>query len=424
MKYSNLAQKAGKEGLTRMIEGISLTAHVQPILSLKNRSVIGYEGLIRGIREEDGSLMQSVPLFETAKTENRVIEMDRLCREVILNQFATIFQLEPDFLIFINVNSSLLEAIEPQNSFFLNQMAARKIDRSRVVIEITESKESNLNRLLRFVEFHRTHGFLVALDDVGAGTSDFDRIPAIKPDFIKIDQSIVKNMEKDDHKQEIFKALGNLARKTGTLVVAKGVETEEEAMWAIELDADLAQGYYFAKPQPFREGINEVPQRMASQAQDRYRRHKVREIKSLRSRYHRYEELARHLLERIRDKEPQDFDKFLGEMIGCSHYLEALYILDTQGILITETVLNKNIQIKQNKIFRCAQKGDDLSLKKYFFLPIDIELEKYISESYISSATGNLCRTISILFKGTNNQSYLLCMDISERNGKFIYLYN
>ena len=69
-----------------------------------------------------------------------------------------------------------------------------------------------------------------------------------------------------------------------------------------------------------------------------------------------------------------------------------------------------------------TKKGDDRSPQKYFYLPVDIELDKYVSESYISSATGNLCRTISTLFKGEDNRTYVLCVDISERDGKFICL--
>jgi hypothetical protein len=194
-------------------------------------------------------------------------------------------------------------------------------------------------------------------------------------------------------------------------------------MCALELDADLAQGYYFARPQPFHSRINETPQRMASQAQDRYRRHKVKEIKALRGRYRLYEELIRLVLERLTSQEARDFNAILEEMIDHYHYFEALYILDRQGIQITETVLNKNAGAKQNRIFRCAQKGDDLSLKKYFYLLADIEMDKYITESYVSLATGNLCRTISTLFRGRSGQTYVLCLDIAERNGKFIYLY-
>jgi EAL domain-containing protein (putative c-di-GMP-specific phosphodiesterase class I) len=402
----------------------SLTAHFQPILNLKSKTVIGFEGLIRGLREGDGGLIPPVSLFETAKAENRLVEMDRLCQEKILDLFSTNPQSENNFLIFINFESSLLDTVGPQDGHFLNQVTRRNINSSSVVIEIIESNVTHLNNLIRFVEFYRYRGFLIALDNVGLGYSNFDRIPAIKPDIIKIDRSIVNNMEKDYYKQEIFKAWGNLAKNTGALILAEGIETEEEAMCAIELDADLAQGYYFARPQPLKEEINEIPQRMASRVQDRYRRHKTKEIKALRGRYRLYEELNRNLLKRVREAESQDFDAVLQEMIDCSHYLEALYVLDSQGIQITETFLNKNAKIKENGIFRPAPKGEDLSLKKCFYFLMDVELDKYITESYISSATGNLCRTISTSFKGKNNRTYVLCMDISEETGKFIYLYD
>jgi EAL domain-containing protein (putative c-di-GMP-specific phosphodiesterase class I) len=423
LKYGDLAMPSQRAEFYQILGVNSIEVHLQPILNLKTRAVIGFEGLIRGIREGEGGLVPPSKLFETARAENRIVEMDRLCRNEVLDLYTTIPQPENNYLIFINFESSLLDEVGTQKGYFLDQVAQRKINPADIVIEIIESKVANWNNLIRFVEFYRYHGFLIALDDVGAGYSNFDRMPAIKPDIIKIDRSIVKNMEKDYHKQEIFRSLGNLARKTGTLVLAEGIETEEEAMCAIELDADLGQGYYFARPQPFGKGINETPQRMAFQAQDRYRRHKVKEIKALRGRYHLYEELIRHFLERVSVEEPHRFDALLKEMIDCTHYLEALYILDHQGIQFTETVLSKNTQVKPNRIFQCARKGDDLSLKKYFYLLVDIELDKYITESYISLATGNLCRTITTLFKGKDNKIYVLCMDIAERTGQFIYLY-
>jgi EAL domain-containing protein (putative c-di-GMP-specific phosphodiesterase class I) len=422
MKEDDPALKISEDDLDRVMMGTSLTAHFQPILNLKNRTVIGYKALIRGIRKADGSLIPPITLFESAKVGNRTIELDRLCKDEILNLFAKIPQSESYYLLFIDFESSL-DNIGPHNVYFLNQVVQRQINPFHVVIEIIESRVTDLNNLIRFVEFYRSHGFVIALDDGGVGYSNFDRITAIKPDIIKIDRSIVKNIEKDYHKQEIFRSLGNLAKKTGALVLAEGIETEEESMGALELDADLAQGYYFARPQPFKEGINEIPQQMASRAQDRYRRHKVKEIKALRSRYILFDKISRQLLERIKDKESEDFDAILEEMIDSYHYLEALYILDGQGIQLTKTVLNKNVKVKQNRLFRCAQKGDDLSLKKYFYLLVDIELDKYVTENYISLATGNLCRTISTLFKAKNNNTYVLCMDISESHGKFIYLY-
>lgn len=420
MQHINLALEKKVDDLLQVLGVKGLAAHFQPILNLRSRAVIGYEGLIRGIRKGGKGLVPPTSLFATARVENRMVELDRLCRDEILDCYRSIPQPENNYLIFINVDSALCDEVGAQYGTFLDQVARRNLNPSNVVIEIIESKVTNLNNLIRFVEFYRYRGFLMALDNVGLGYSNFDRIAAIKPDIIKIDRSIVKNIEKDYYKQEIFRSLGNLARKIGTLVLAEGIETEEEARCAVELDADLAQGYYFARPEPFREGIDEIPQRMVSRTQDRYRRHRVKEIKALRGRYHLYEELIRHLLERIEDRDPDDYDTFLKEMIDCSHYFEALYILDYQGIQLTETVLSKNTKVKPNRIFRCARKGDDLSLKKYFYLLVDVELDKYVTESYISLATGNLCRTISTLFKGKDTKNYVLCMDISENNGRFI----
>ena len=95
----------------------------------------------------------------------------------------------------------------------------------------------------------RQRGFLVVLDDVGAGHSNLDRIPLIRPDIIKIDRSLITGVDADFYKQETFKSLVSLSRRIGALVVAEGIETEREAVAALELGADLLQGYFLGRPQ-------------------------------------------------------------------------------------------------------------------------------------------------------------------------------
>lgn len=97
--------------------------------------------------------------------------------------------------------------------------------------------------LKMFLCTYKEYGFLIALDDVGTGHSNLDRISLVKPDILKIDRSIIDNIDQRYHNQEVFKSLVNLSKRIGTMVVTEGVERKEEAILAFELGADMLQGY-------------------------------------------------------------------------------------------------------------------------------------------------------------------------------------
>lgn len=390
----------------------SLVAYFQPILSLKSKAVSGYEGLIRGVRAT-GDVVPAVEVLQAAKACGMAIEVDRLCRATVLNAFSSIDEEERNNnLLFLNFESSLLNNVEAGNGFFLRQVAEAGLNPSHIAVELIESKVNNPATLKKFVDYYRPHGFVIALDDVGAGYSNFDRIPQIKPDIIKVDRSIVKGIDKDYYQQEVFRSLRNLSRKIGALLLAEGVETEQEALSVMELDSDLVQGYCFARPQPFCERIGRAPQDVATRLRTLFRTNKVREIKESRRRHSLYYEVARRVMSALQNKMPDEFDATLKDLIGAFAQIEALYILNAEGIQVSDTVLSPFAHPRASSIFHCADKGDDLSLKEYFYLLIETGMRKYTSESYISLATGNLIETITTAFTADDGARYVLCLDV------------
>ncbi len=96
----------------------------------------------------------------------------------------------------------------------------------------------------------RQMGFLIALDDFGAGHSNFDRVWSIKPDIVKLDRSLVAGLAQDRSRQRVVAQMVSLLHECGSLVLMEGVETHDEALVALESDVDFVQGYYFGRPQP------------------------------------------------------------------------------------------------------------------------------------------------------------------------------
>jgi len=92
--------------------------------------------------------------------------------------------------------------------------------------------------------------FRIAVDDLGSGYNSLSVLAALRPHFMKVDRSIVEQIETDDRKQRLVELLVLFAKATGTQLVIEGIETEEEAGVVMRMGADLLQGFLYGRPSP------------------------------------------------------------------------------------------------------------------------------------------------------------------------------
>ncbi len=386
----------------------------QPIVSVKKRAVLGFEALSRG--SFDGVTPHIPPNVLFAMTgsdvDNRV-ELDRLCRFKAFESFQCLHHERRELLISVNLDVAILDTSAAGSDHLLHQVREAGIDPNNIIIELIESKVQNTDALTQFIETYREHGFLIALDDVGTGHSNLERIAALKPDIIKIDRSLVSNIDRIFHKQEVVKALSILGNKLGAMVLAEGIEREEEALKCLQLGLDVFQGFYFGKPGLADNGIWSCLDKVHSVA-SRFKQCSIDLLNAQRGLFESYNVLLSDVLGLLEHAPPGDFGTALATGITLHSHLECLYLLDAHGKQVTDTVCNPLI-ISSNKrfIYHPAQRGADHSLKDYF-LPISAGLSRYTTDAYVSMASGNLCSTISTVFKGMDGQNYILCMDVAR----------
>jgi EAL domain-containing protein (putative c-di-GMP-specific phosphodiesterase class I) len=220
--------------------------YFQPIVSLQKLKVVGLEALSRGINQ--GKIVPPAYLFSLAKELDFNLELDRICRKLALCEFKKIRQQYNDLLLFLNHDPSLLDKNGVMHGFTYQLVKEIGLPPRSIVIEICESKVTNMDSLSRFVSDYKKYGFLLALDDVGNSHSNLNRIPELKPDILKIDRGLIKDVDKSWHKNKILKSISYLAREIRTLIIAEGVETKEEIMEILEIGVEFFQGFYFEKP--------------------------------------------------------------------------------------------------------------------------------------------------------------------------------
>ena len=397
--------------LATLIDQESLVSHYQPIVSVKKKKNVGAEALARA--RSDGSNIPPLQLFQWAQDEGSTLELDRLCRKKAMQGFLGLLQADPELLLFVNFEVSVLDRGVLGSGALLAMVNEMGLKPGNIVIEINESRVAELTALQGFVERHKNLGFLIALDDLGAGHSSLQRLALLKPDILKLDRSLIQGLGSDFFKREVFKSLVSLGRNIGALILAEGVETESEVSTSLGLGADLFQGYYFSRPMEAGQwrpsGVKDVIERCALRNKEAI----VRDMLRRKDEASKHRGLLDELAAKLGGTAPEAFDRVLSGTVLRARELECLFVLDPKGIQLSKTVTMQYMRGRsRGALFQPAPPGTDHSMKDYFYGLMDAGQENFITEPYVSLASGNLCRTLSTHFEGVAGRPYVLCMDV------------
>lgn len=389
--------------------GLSLSSHFQPIFSIAHGRAVGYEGLIRA-QDDDGCSLSPATLLAMPNDGGECLELDRTCRTLHMRNFAR--QANGQAWLFLNLNSQYLVSERPDIGFTRDLLLATGIAAQRVVIEIIESEVRDQAQLKRFIHYFRELGCLIAIDDFGAGHSNFDRIWDLQPDIVKIDRRLIQDAGASRRVERILNGIVSLLHEAGSLVVVEGVENEHEALLTIAANADMVQGFYFARPQP---GLGDplgMTERFASllrgqQWQNVKRRadlqHDTREIEGLFRRavadftlHRQFEQSSRQLF-----ADPRS--------VRC-------YLLDEAGYQVSPNVYAPHYQQQLNARFAPLLCGDNAnwSHRHYHYRALKQPGVVQLSQPYLSVADSRLCITLSQTVR-ILGRLHVFCCDLDWR---------
>lgn len=232
--------------LREVLEQRRIVTYFQPIVDLKTADILGYEALSRG--PEGHPLHSPVALIEQAENENCLWALEALFRETAL---ASASRLGLDKLLFLNVDPNVVRDPKFISGFTRQSIQNYRLQPENIVFEITErSAIDNFKSFLSAMMHYGDQGYKTAIDDTGAGYSNMSVISKLKPEFIKIDMELVRDIDRDSFKQAIIKSFVWLANLTGSMLIAEGIETLDEARTLGSLGVHAGQGYLLARPAP------------------------------------------------------------------------------------------------------------------------------------------------------------------------------
>lgn len=240
--YHQLAKN--KETLQELIVTEGIATIFQPIVSLKDRQVLGYEALSRG---PAGSAYENPYfLFNIAREVNLTFELDRVCRyKALINSR----NLKQDLYLFINCLPTTVHDPEFKGERLNTFLEGVRLSPMRIVLEISEHDAiENFEIFREAMRYYSDIGFAIAIDDTGAGYSSLEAVVELRPNFLKLDISLIRKIPTNALKQELVRGLINLAGRMNSRVIAEGIETQEELDTLLELGVPLGQGYLIAQP--------------------------------------------------------------------------------------------------------------------------------------------------------------------------------
>lgn len=237
---------SARQQLLNIVNNADITVLAQPIISFATGEIFGWEILTRGPQNSPFHL--PTELFSFAYQADVLSDMEFL---VFSKAFQKIMENHIQEQVFINVT-----AVTLCHPLFVRRMAQLleqfpAVHAQQIVIELTERHfVSDFNHVAAIMAKCREQGFRFAVDDAGAGYSSLQSISELIPDIIKIDKSVIQNIDQVAVKESMLKALLSFAENINCQVIAEGIERAEEADILFKHEVHMGQGYYFAEPSP------------------------------------------------------------------------------------------------------------------------------------------------------------------------------
>jgi EAL domain-containing protein (putative c-di-GMP-specific phosphodiesterase class I) len=246
---ASLISRVESEWLLALLRDRRLVAHCHPVVHrIPEGKVFGYEALVRGYRA-DGSMVFPQGMFVAAKASGVVHQLDSMARILAVRSFA---ESKLSGKLFLNFCPTAF--YDPASCLLSTLDVAREagLAPSQLVFEIVHCDVAmDLALVESIVAYLRDRGTLLSLDDFGSGSQSTNLLCKLRPDFIKLDMHLIRNVDRDPARARLAVELVDLAQMLGAATVAEGVETEGEWRWIKEHGVDYAQGFLFGRPVPF-----------------------------------------------------------------------------------------------------------------------------------------------------------------------------
>lgn len=377
--------------------GYRLASHFQPIFSLSHRRAVGHEALLRATNAQ-GRAVPPAEVLSNHQNFDELVQVDRLCRWLHASNFFR-QQQRPDHWLFLNIHPAVFAQGPGRGTrVFMQQLIDRlQTSPSQLVLEVTEDVISEDESFESAVAMAREMGCLLALDDFGAGHSNFDRVWRIRPEIVKLDRSVVQRAAAEPSIARVVAQMVSLLHECGALVLTEGIETLDEAYLALESDVDFVQGYLFGRPAPELHGIDRYPATIDAVWQRFDEQHEAGE--------RRYQERIAPYMHAIGYaatllKAGRDMHEACAGFLSLE-WSELCYLLDEQGLQVGHNHTSPRYHSDVSARFAPLADASHARWAKrpYFRRALEAFGQVQVTRPYLTVHGARLCVTVSVAFR-------------------------
>jgi c-di-GMP phosphodiesterase len=234
-----------KQKIKEALKNNNILPFFQPIVNNRTGRIEKYESLVRLI-DGRGNIIAPHYFLDIAKKSHCYCDITK----VMIDKSFAVFE-DKDFEF--SVNLTMYDILDEEMSGYIKKkIRENRGTAQRLVFEILESEGiENYKDVMIFIEEVKEFGCKIAIDDFGSGYSNFDHILKLDVDYIKIDASLIKNIDKDANAQIITKTISNFSKELGLKTISEYVHSEEVFQKGIQLGIDYSQGFYFGEPREY-----------------------------------------------------------------------------------------------------------------------------------------------------------------------------
>lgn len=385
--------------------GLRIESHFQPIYSLAHRRPVGYEALMRGYGDQ-AKPVSPLDIFRSVESVEQSIHLDRLCRTIHIRNFIEMENRRA--WLFLNINSQVVIGGALRGPYFRSVLERYGLPPHRVVVEIIEERIQDESLLANAVNYYKDLGCLVAIDDFGAGHSNFDRIWRIAPHIVKLDRSMIVQGAQQARVRRVLPNLVSLIHESGSLALMEGIETEREALIAADSGIDLVQGFYFGRPSPLstRNPDENILLSLCGKFKEMTRQEYTQRKQEMSS----YIEGFLYVARLIESDVP--LERACSALFRLDRTARC-YLLDSEGRQLGKNIDSPLRQSNDDPRFLPLSDagGAVWSRRPYFRQAMNNPRQIQITRPYLSITGVNMCITVSMAVR-KNDEMLVLCCDL------------
>jgi EAL domain-containing protein (putative c-di-GMP-specific phosphodiesterase class I) len=392
------------------VGGLLMRSRFQPIYSLVHGRPVGHEALLRAEDASSALAVQPPVALRGDGSFADLLQRDRAARLVHALNFAEMAR--PAHWLFFNMQPQVfVAAASLAHDKFQGALLARSgLKGHQLVLEVLEDAVPSDADFDRAARMARDAGCLIALDDFGAGHSNFDRVWRLQPEIVKLDRSLVVRAALEPQARRVVAQMVSLLHQCGALVLMEGIETAEEGFVALDVQADLVQGDLFARPAPALVPADDAPLALSTVWQD-YELRRTREQRSYRERIRPYLGAIGYASALLAE------GRTLAEAASAFLQLrgaELCYLLDREGRQIGSSAWGSQRQHREDPAFAPMREteGGHFRRRPYYRRAMESVGKVQVTRPYRTLHGAHLCITVSVAFR-TQDGPRVVCGDVS-----------